>query len=112
MVTVNIQHGDVIDNFDWLCIWVRTWIVSVEAVNIGHEEKIIRMNHCSSNGGEGVVVAEFYFLVTVNQPESEFLDSIFQERERTLTARVSFSFTMGMIPMFRSSEKVFTAFRY
>lgn len=110
MVTVNVQHGDVIYNLDWLCIWVRARIVSVEAVNIGHEEKIVRINHSSCNGREGVVVAEFYFLVTVNHPEGEFLG--FSRREYTLTDKVSFSFTMGMIPMFRSSEKVFTAFRY
>lgn len=73
MATVNIQHRDVIDNFDWLCIWVRTRIIGVEAVDIGHEEEIVRIDHPSCNGREGVVVAEFNFLIIVNYLESEFL---------------------------------------
>lgn len=109
VVTVNIQHGDVIDNFDWLCIRVGTRVVGVEAVDVGHKEEVVRVDHSSRDGREGVVVAEFNFLVTVSYPDSSDLSG---ERKCTLTDKVSFSFTIGIIPMFRSSEKVFTAFRY
>lgn len=71
MVTVNVQRGYVIDNFDWLCIWVRTRVVGVETVDVSHEEEVIRIDHPSRNSREGVVVAEFDFLVTVNH--SQFL---------------------------------------
>lgn len=60
--TVNVEHGNVIDDFDWLCIWVSTGIVGVEAVNVSHEEEVIRIDHPRCDGGEGVVVAKFNFL--------------------------------------------------
>lgn len=37
-------------------------VVGVETVDVGHEEEVVCVDHSCSDGGEGVIVAEFDFL--------------------------------------------------
>lgn len=95
------------DNFDGDCIWISSGVLVIETVDIGHEKEVLGLDHGCCYGGEGVIVAEADFLDLFSQT----LD-IFLRGRRTETANVSFSFTMGMTPMLRSSTKVFWAFWY
>lgn len=54
------------NDWDWFGIWICSWVQSVEAINVGHEKEIIRLNHGSCDGGKGIVVAEFDFLLDQN----------------------------------------------
>jgi hypothetical protein len=66
------------------------------------------MDHGRSDGGKGVIVTEFDFLVQNMRPVFERHG----ESVPTLTETVSFSFTIGTTPMKSSSLIVFTALRY
>ena len=77
-------------------------VLIVEAIDVCHEEEVVGLDHGGSDGGEGVVVAEFDFLDELVRGGTEF-----RAIERTVTARVSFSLTMGITPMLNNSTNVF-----
>lgn len=85
---------------------VRSGVLVVETVDVGHEKQVIRLNHCRCYGREGVVVSEFDFLTRSVSGLGELCELL------TETARVSFSLTMGITPILSSSTNVFWALRY
>lgn len=54
--------GDVLDDPDRLRVRVFSRVVGVQAVDVGHEEKVVGVDHVGRDGGQGVVVAELDLL--------------------------------------------------
>lgn len=59
--TISLEDGEVVDDFNGLCIGVGSRILVVQTVDICHEEQQIRVNHGCSDGREGIVVAKLDF---------------------------------------------------
>ena len=91
---------------------MRSRVLVVETVDICHKEEIVCLHHGCGDGGEGVVVTEFLDLANFLGVIQQVLVWKILFASRTETARVSFSLTIGITPIFRSSVKVFCAFRY
>ena len=48
----------VIDHENGLCVRKFAWVLVVEAVNVGHEKKVVSVNHGSSDGRKCVIITE------------------------------------------------------
>lgn len=56
--TICYQSPDVFDHLDGMGVGMGTRVFVVQTVDVGHEEKKVRVDHGGCDGREGVVVAK------------------------------------------------------
>lgn len=54
--------GNVLDDPDRFGVGVLSRVISVEAVDVGHEEEIVGVNNIGGDGTQGIVVSKPDFL--------------------------------------------------